>query len=340
MSHQSFRDKTSPGSEENWSITVYNPDSSAAIAEIVTALYDASLDAIKPHQWASPYVWHEQYYNNRFDKGYNFGISSGESYRINQPEPQRFNPSVAQLATAGLHLMEASFDEDAANLAKGMRPSLYLRGMLLDGLNEVVVSAYNTQKKKAAQINIRGNSSMQEESYDKVFSAPAEPMREEANEPIQIRSNFNETAFFFPKLYTDSTGSVRFSFTMPDALTKWKWQTLAHTKDLSFGLATDFITTTKQLMVQANAPRFLREGDRIEFSTKIVNTTEKELSGQVELSLIDPSTNKPVDGWFQNSFPNQYFTAEAGQSVVVKFHQLYQTITMAGDCKKRHYQRW
>ena len=319
VSHQSFRDKTSPGSEENWSVTVHNPDSSVAIAEIVTALYDASLDAIKPHQWTTPYVWYIQVYNNRFYQGENFGISSGESYRINQPEPQRFNPSVAQLATAGLHLMEASFDEDAANLAKGMRPSLYLRGMLLDGLNEVVVSAYNTQKKKAAQINIRGNSSMQEESYDKVFSAPAEPMREEANEPIQIRSNFNETAFYFPQLYTDSTGSVRFSFTMPDALTKWKWQTLAHTKDLSFGMATDFITTTKQLIAQANAPRFLREGDRIEFSTKIVNTTEKELSGQVELSLIDPSTNKPVDGWFQNSFPNQYFTAEAGQSVVVKF---------------------
>lgn len=319
VSHQSFRDKTSPGSEENWSVTVHNPDSSAAIAEIVTALYDASLDAIKPHQWASPYVWHEQYYNNRFDKGYNFGISSGDAYRINQPEPQGFNPAVAQLATSGLQLMEASFDDDAANLANGMRPSLYLRGMLLGSLNEVVFVGYGAQHKKIADISIRGKSSIQEESYDKVFSAPVSPMREETNEPVQVRSNFNETAFFFPQLYTDSTGSVRFSFTMPDALTKWKWQTLAHTKDLSFGMATDFITTSKKLMVQANAPRFLREGDRIEFSTKIVNTTEKELSGQVELSLIDPYTDRSVDGWFQNSFPNQYFTAGAGQSVVVKF---------------------
>lgn len=319
LSHQSFRDKTSPGSEESWTITVHHPDSTAALAEIVTALYDASLDAIKPHQWASPYVWQDQYYNNRFSFGQNFGQNSCESYRINQPEIESFNPAIAQLATAGLSLMEASFDQDAANLAKGMRPSLYLRGMLLGSLNETVVVAYGAQRKKVADVSIRGTSSIQEETYDKVFSAPTAPMREVANEPIQIRSNFNETAFFFPQLYTDSTGSVRFSFTMPDALTKWKWQTLAHTKDLSFGMATDFITTAKQLMVQANAPRFLREGDRIEFSTKIVNTTEKELSGQVELSLIDPSTNKPVDGWFQNSFPNQYFTAEAGQSVVVKF---------------------
>ncbi|MFM8758251.1 MAG: hypothetical protein ACKODS_01720, partial [Methylophilaceae bacterium] len=202
-----------PGSEESWSITVHNPDSTAAIAEIVTSLYDASLDAIKPHQWASPYVWQDQYYNNRFSFGQNFGQNSGESYRINQPEIESFNPAIARLATAGLSLMEASFDQDAANLAKGMRPSLYLRSMLLGSLNETVVVAYGAQRKKVADVSIRGTSSIQEENYDKVFSAPTAPMREVANEPIQIRSNFNETAFFFPQLYTDSTGSVRFSFT-------------------------------------------------------------------------------------------------------------------------------
>ena len=106
---------------------------------------------------------------------------------------------------------------------------------------------------------------------------------------VQIRKNFNETAFFFPDLRTDENGDIEFSFTIPEALTKWKFQALAHTKDLAFGYSSKEIVTQKQLMVQPNAPRFLREGDKMEFSAKIVNLTDKELTGQAELQLFDAS---------------------------------------------------
>ena len=72
-------------------------------------------------------------------------------------------------------------------------------------------------------------------------------------------------------------------------------------------------------MVQPNAPRFMREGDNIEFSAKIVNLGDKEMTGQVSFELIDAASNTSVDGWFQNVFPSQYFTVEAGQSFRVKF---------------------
>ena len=72
-------------------------------------------------------------------------------------------------------------------------------------------------------------------------------------------------------------------------------------------------------MVQPNPPRFLREGDRMDFSAKIVNLADSEVTGTVQLELFDAATNKPVDGWFKNIFPLQYFTAAAGQSASVKF---------------------
>ena len=72
-------------------------------------------------------------------------------------------------------------------------------------------------------------------------------------------------------------------------------------------------------MVQPNAPRFLREGDKMEFSAKIVNLTDKELTGQAKLQLIDATTNQPVDGWFNNMIPEQFFTVAAGQSEAIKF---------------------
>ncbi|MES2374411.1 MAG: alpha-2-macroglobulin family protein [Bacteroidota bacterium] len=137
--------------------------------------------------------------------------------------------------------------------------------------------------------------------------------------PVQVRKNFNETAFFFPQLYADSSGKYSFSFTMPESLTQWKWMSLAHTRDLAFGSYSTNIITQKKLMVQSNAPRFMREGDNMEFSSKIVNLTDKEITGQVSLELVDPVTNNSIDGWFQNVFPSQFFTVEAGQSFAVKF---------------------
>ena len=158
---------------------------------------------------------------------------------------------------------------------------------------------------------------------------------------IQIRKNFNETAFFFPELRTDKDGNIEFSFTMPEALTQWKLMTLAHTKDLASGFAAKTVITQKDLMVQPNAPRFFREDDRMEFSAKIVNQSSREITGQADFQLSNASTMTSVDGWFKNISPSQYFTAAAGQSAVVKFSIeipsnynnaiVYRIIAKAGD---------
>ena len=58
--------------------------------------------------------------------------------------------------------------------------------------------------------------------------------------------------------------------------------------------------TQKELMVIPNAPRFLREGDKISISTKIANLTENELSGIAQLLLTDPVTGKSIDGELSN----------------------------------------
>jgi Bacterial Alpha-2-macroglobulin MG10 domain/Alpha-2-macroglobulin family len=109
------------------------------------------------------------------------------------------------------------------------------------------------------------------------------------------------------------------SFTMPESLTQWKWMTLAHTRDLAFGYSEKTIVTQKQLMVQPNPPRFLREGDKINLSVKVVNLTDSEMTGQMGLSLTDPTTGETADGMFLNRQPNQYFTVAARGSSVVEF---------------------
>lgn len=128
---------------------------------------------------------------------------------------------------------------------------------------------------------------------------------------VKVRTNLQETAFFFPQLKTDETGNISFSFTTPEALTQWKLQLLAHTKTLENATKTLTTVTQKELMVIPNTPRFLREGDSITISTKIANITENQLSGQALLVLTDAISGKEIDAQLGNSEKNKAFTVDA-----------------------------
>ena len=51
LSYRTFRDKLKPGQEETWSMVISGPDKEKVAAEMVAALYDASLDAFRPHDY-------------------------------------------------------------------------------------------------------------------------------------------------------------------------------------------------------------------------------------------------------------------------------------------------
>ena len=112
---------------------------------------------------------------------------------------------------------------------------------------------------------------------------------------VAARKNLNETAFFFPHLLSDSEGRVKLEFTMPEALTKWKFLGFAHDAQLRGGLLTDEAVTAKDLMVQPNPPRFLREGDELEFTVKVSNQSATRQSGTVRLSFANARTGKSID---------------------------------------------
>jgi uncharacterized protein YfaS (alpha-2-macroglobulin family) len=137
---------------------------------------------------------------------------------------------------------------------------------------------------------------------------------------IKARSNFNETAFFYPQLTTDKDGNIKIKFTIPESLTKWRFLGLAHTQDLKFGTIQEEVVTQKELMVVPNAPRFFREGDKITLSTKISNISEKDLEGKVLLQLFDPYTEKPLDAKFSLTNAEQSFTIESGRSTTLSWH--------------------
>ncbi len=199
-------------------------------------------------------------------------------------------------------------------------------------LDEVVVLGYGTERKLARSASASVLEAESFEANDKFDIAPAgktagvqpsenaptpaqerqeEELKETNFDQVQLRKNLQETAFFFPHLSTDKDGNVSFSFTTPEALTQWKLQLLAHTKDLKQGITALTTVTQKELMVLPNPPRFLREGDRITLSTKIANLSTKDLQGSGQLQLTDALTGKSLDIRLGNQQKTQNFSVAA-----------------------------
>jgi hypothetical protein len=314
VEYATYRDKTLPGSEEKWKVKITGYKKEKVAAEMLASMYDASLDQFYPHGWSQPYLWPSYYNSSAWSGSLNFGhLQSYQKYDYDEKYKtldKRYDYLIFDNSGDGYY--GRGYDGEFANMRMA-KPS---------AANEVAVAdSAPTMNRQGAAKRMRDVDNLEEKiSADRDFKV--EQQKQQAGQPsgdVKIRKNFNETAFFLPELRTDSSGAIEFSFTMPEALTKWKFMALTHTKDASFGSSVKEIVTQKELMVQPNAPRFLREGDKMEFSSKIVNLTAKELTGTAQLQLIDAATNEAVDGWFHNMIPNQYFTVAAGQSEVVKF---------------------
>ncbi len=315
IEYATFRDKTLPGSEEKWKVKITGYKNEKVAAEMLASMYDASLDQFYPFEWNKPYIWPYHYNSARWNGVQNFAQVQSDQKSANDGDVKYFKKEYDRLMFSNSR--GGYYDRRAMAMKQMAAPSM-ARGEEMK-LSEVALDSIAPGGSRALAGKLAGKTIIVNEIAFEDKSIENEKIKINNNSSIQIRKNFNETAFFFPDLRTDSSGAIEFSFTMPEALTKWKFQTLAHTKDLAFGVSSKEIVTQKQLMVQPNTPRFLREGDRMEFSAKIVNLTGKEITGQAQLELFDAATNQSVDGWFQNMFPNQYFTVAAGQSEAVQF---------------------
>lgn len=144
-------------------------------------------------------------------------------------------------------------------------------------------------------------------------AAPAAAQGPDLNR-VTARKNLTETAFFFPHLLSDANGTVRIQFTMPEALTEWRFLGFAHDRQLRAGLLTGKTVTAKDLMVQPNPPRFLREGDVVEFTVKVSNQSDQPQRGRVRLTFNDGLTDKSADALLANRTPEQSFDIPARES--------------------------
>ncbi len=293
LSWETHRDKLLPGATETWTVTVRGAQQDRVAAEVAATLYDASLDAFQPHSWSLPELFPTLYTPDAWNTQLGFGLADNvqlvwQSAKTDVPEYTKQYDDLIGLARYG--------------------------GRFKPVLEPAAVAFRNAAPKGALRKGDGQNLALQEataagDSKDGAAAPPPPPPVD-----VPLRKNLQETAFFFPQLRTDSTGAVRLSFTLPEALTEWKLLAFAHTQDLATGTLSGTVKTQKDLMVVPGLPRFLRQGDDLVLSAKITNLSDRNLTGTALLQLVDAQTGQPLDLPFRLQAGTKPFTAPKGGS--------------------------
>jgi hypothetical protein len=329
LKFETFRDKLQPGQQEQWKMTIRGKKADKVAAELLAAMYDASLDqfAANAFNLSLYHVYLNQ--QNWFNRTHQ--VVSSRAHRTFQVHP---------LPALGRSLMHLNYgyyssynwgylnDEgltDVWNLDASGNPSLRVALAYVEGVRMPASRASEDDFQSFNENSLSSKAPDPAESVEVInYTTPLiDPNVQRQSEELlnsnpasqgQIRSNLNETAFFLPHVQTNAHGDVVLNFTMPEALTRWKFISLAHTKDMRVGTLSEFTMTQKELMIQPNPPRFLRHGDTLDFTAKISNLSAQALHGVARLELYDAQSMQPVNDKFRLPKVNPVFTLEKGEN--------------------------
>jgi uncharacterized protein YfaS (alpha-2-macroglobulin family) len=296
ITYETFRDKTLPGAKEEYRIKIKGLKQDKVAAEMVAAMYDASLDQFIANSWRTDFYPNSYAQLNIEVPGFN--LIQGQYYYYGNGNIV----SVKQLLYPSLFPLIDNYGYYGGGRGEVMMRSSMSEGMPAPAAMMDEVASKQAVDAEAANVLTKDNIT---QGDTKITSN---------EQPILVRKNLKETVFFFPEVKTDAEGNIILAFTINEALTKWKLMSFAHTKDLMTGYDERFVQTQKNLMVFPNAPRFVRDGDVISFSAKVSNLSETSLTGQARLQLFDAITMTDITNELVKSGSNVSFDIEKGKS--------------------------
>jgi hypothetical protein len=290
---------TNSSKQTDQSLLTSAPTAEQKVAELVATLYDASLDAFAPLQWPGRFDFFREDYSTvqaqflNFERGLQHVFGNWRQDMVGVEITYRHFPS---------ELTDNLWGYQFARRGGAMR----MRGlggapetMMLMDAAPMAAAAATPPMELAMAKNAVAATGLADKREVAELGGAAPAKQSAAAKPdlskVTARKNLNETAFFYPQLTTDSNGVVRMTFTMPEALTKWRFVGFAHDRQVRSGLLTGEAFTAKDLMVQPNPPRFLREGDVLEFSVKVSNQSDQPQSGMARLNFFNALDQTPAD---------------------------------------------
>ncbi len=298
---KTFRDRLTPGQKEKWTLHITTPDGKPAKAQLMSVLYDKSLDQLADHTWKMSLgfsQWLPDCYWKSNLKYYKLGLAGTyptKYYDEKELEVDKFDAKYFSF-NAYMQAVELSkLERSSGGTIEAVRMEKH--SLVKD---ELVRDEAKVMRSRANQmVRVGAAAPSANKAFDTVEEMPqfAGGSGSDAGQyldKVQVRENLNETAFFYPALESDNQGNVAINFTLPESVTTWKFMGLAHDKEMRNGCLVDEAVAQKTVMVQPNMPRFLREGDKSTIVVKLFNTSDKKVNGNARMQILDAETQKVV----------------------------------------------
>lgn len=338
LSFETFRNKLLPGQEEEWRMIIKNKKGEKETAELLASMYDASLDEFRTNYWSFNIY---NYYYATLPLSSEAGAQSTSSQCARDLITYYSSPyrTYDRLDNFGMYYYsyrsyyddyDGYYEGDVAVLEEVKTESKPKKAIRKTTEKEVSAAedesvAYNMASPAPPVETTTG--AVITKNADSIVAGKDADNRAPGGGEIKARSNFSETAFFYPQAAINEKGEYVIKFTVPESLTKWKFKGFAHTKDLKYGFIEKEIQTQKDLMVQPNSPRFFRENDQMTFTAKVVNLSDKELEGTADLILYDAVSGKEISTTMIEAVHGKFstigertFTSKKGQSALLEWN--------------------
>ncbi len=282
IEYVTFRDKIEPGSQENWQLRIKDVNGKNIAGRLTAAMYDASLDQFLNHRWQK--VFYPKYRGYHSWRG--AGFNNGRTYSyiphvgVTPFYVQGYTPMLNTFGLLGKgasrYVTHGGFPEGAV-FDKAAAP----RETMMASTDSNI-----SRRGKAANLQVEA-----ETAND--FDLSSDLNDDIPLDDFSIRENLKETVFFMPDLEVKN-GVVDLDFTMNEALTKWNLLLFAYDKNFAYTFDSKSIVTQKKLMVEPFLPRFIRQGDKIEFTAKVSNLTEELISANAKIEVLDAVTGESI----------------------------------------------
>jgi len=295
----SFRDRLKPGQQETWTMRVTRSDGTPATAEMLATLYDMSLDQIAPHAWHfTPGLGQNLPYTSWRDSDFPGLNTLDDAMQVRYDRPSldftQFNHQWMSIQPPVVFAAANALPRVRIMGAAKMSANVMMKTASMDAADELAEAEMMT-------VDATGFTSEEDETAENTAAGN------------QLRRNLQETAFFSARLLTDKSGDVRLTFTLPDCVTTWRLLGFVHDRDMNYALTEQETVAQKTVMVQPNQPRFLRQGDKAVLTSRVMNTSDKDVTGTLCLTLMDAADDKTVHE------QRKKFTVGARQTESVSF---------------------
>jgi hypothetical protein len=309
--------KLEPGAKDTWTAAVTGPDGAAAPTEMVATLYDAALDDIYQHSFGEFERWFRS-------AAWSLGACTYSGRRNWERGYYDNLPDTDQAIQQPFRTLLRALDE--GNCITSIKANCYRRGLDKSrggGITLLDAVVYHFFNPPELPNSVGSGSGGLNGGFPVTPATPASPpspeeIRLEAERKklgnVISRRKLQETAFFYPQLTSDADSKIRIAFTMPEGLGKWRFLGFAHDAAMRSGSLEGETVTAKDLMVQPNPPRFLREGDALDFTVRITNQSEQEQRGLARFTLADAATDRDQTAMLGVTAPEQSFQIPAKQS--------------------------